>query len=86
MKNYLVVGRMCGDDEDTVIVYHAASREDAVGLYLDDMWEVELSSYTDPDERQGLREKAEAIGEGYFVNHVFESETPITRSTWRCRF
>lgn len=80
MKNYLVVGRMCGDDEDTVIVYHAASWEAAVGLYLDDMWGVELSSYTDPDERKEIRQQAEAIGEACFVNHVYESETPITRS------
>lgn len=77
MKHYLVVGRMCGDDEDTAYSYQVASREEAVRLFIEDMWVFEFPVISHQAENATDRALAEAIGEGVFVNHVFMSDTPI---------
>lgn len=79
MKHYLVIGRMCGDDEDTGITYQVETRAEAVSLYVEDMWEMELTSVTDPDDPDtaGRRANAEDAGEGVFINAIYESDTPI---------
>lgn len=81
MKHYLVTGRMCGDDEDTAKSFQAESRDEAINYYVRDMWELELTSFCDPRERLNLRQQADGIGEGVFVNGVFVSDSPIEEAT-----
>lgn len=77
-KFYLVTGRMVGDDEDTILTPIANSRAEAVGLFIEEMWAMELSSCLDSYTFD--REQAEAIGEGVVVNGVYESNSPITEA------
>jgi len=81
MKHYLVTGRICGDDEDTALCFQAESRHAAVDIYVELMWDLELTSFTNPDERLNARQAAERMDEGVFVNGVFVSDTPITEAT-----
>lgn len=74
LRHFLVVGRMCGDDEDTGITYHVKERHEAVALYVDEMWEMDGAD----TETRGLFERT---GEGVFINGIYESETPIKEST-----
>lgn len=69
--NYIaVIGRMCGDDEDTCLLFECVTREGAINAFtehmrlLDNMTAEEL-------------ELAEANGEGVFINHVLASVSPI---------
>jgi hypothetical protein len=74
--NYvLVVGRMCGDDEDSARLYEHCTEEEAVLEFKDDLWAIETEH--DTDNAKAIREAADLCGEGVFVNHVFASASPI---------
>ena len=82
MKHYLVVGRMCGDDEDTGITYHVETKAEAVSLYVEDLWE----NYFDnggwmEGSRDETRDLIEANGEGVFINSIWVSDAPIKEAT-----
>ncbi len=82
MKHYLVMGRMCGDDEDCGLCVEAENRHDAVNIYVEDMWEVFFNDSTDSAAQKAeVRRLAEANGEDVFINGIYESETPIKEST-----
>jgi hypothetical protein len=78
VRFYLVTGRMIGDDEDTVLTPVANSRAEAIGLFIEEMWAMELGSCLDTYTFD--REQAEAVGEGVVVNGVYESDSPITKA------
>lgn len=78
MKFYLITGRMTGDDEDTTLTPVANSRAEAIGLFIEEMWAMELGSCLDTYTFD--REQAEAVGEGVVVNSVYESNSPITEA------
>ena len=70
MNFYAVIGRICGDDEDTVLTLRADSKEEAINQFRHWMWEQDGSSQED-------RDKLEASDQGVFVNHVLVSSSPI---------
>lgn len=73
MKHYLVVGRVCYDDEDTAYSYFCDSAELARQMYREQMHE----DLRDNGWSQEEVDRAEANGEGVFINGVHESDTPI---------
>ena len=82
MKHYLVIGRMCYDDEDTGSFFQVETKEEAVRLYAEEMWEQNFNDgcYT-AAEKADARQLLEADGEGVFVIGVYESESPIMDAT-----
>lgn len=66
----IVVGRMCGDDEDHARRYENMTRSEVVAKFVADVYEEE--GYTLDDIN-----RAEANGMGVFVNQVFASTAPI---------
>lgn len=68
---YAVVGRICGDDEDSILTLCADSKEEAINQFRHWMWEQDGSSQED-------RDLLEANGEGVFVNQILVSASPIT--------
>lgn len=70
---YAVVGRICGDDEDSVLTLCADSREGAINEFRRWLWDLDGSS-------QEYIELMEANGQGVFVNHVLVSTAPIACS------
>ena len=79
MKHYMVTGRIIGWDEDVSLTYQVASKEEAVTIFVEDLWEIEQSSYIDPDDITYTEDRklSEANGEGAVVNSVFVSDTEI---------
>lgn len=70
--NYIVViGRMHGDDEDTMLLYGDSTREQAVELFIEDMCE---ANHMTKDEHEAEVSK----GYGVYINHVLASQSPIT--------
>lgn len=67
---YAITGRVCGDDEDTVLIFEADSKEDATREFIEQMWEMDGRCAED-------REAAENEGAGIFINSVVRSSTPI---------
>jgi hypothetical protein len=68
---YAVIGRICGDDEDSVLTLCADSREGAINEFRRWLWELDGSSQEDI-------ELMEANGQGVFVNQILVSASPIT--------
>lgn len=76
-RNYwLVVGRVLGDDEDTVMKFENCTREQVVESFKESMWEMEFD-YIDSVERAEARAQAELLGAEVFINGVFASDSPI---------
>lgn len=69
---WLVIGRVCGDDEDTSLLFKDCTHAEAVARFKED----QQSRYPDTD-----WELEEANGTGVFINGVFWSDTPITPTT-----
>ena len=67
---YAVVGRICGDDEDSVLAMYAYSREEAVNEFKQWLWSLDGSS------PEAIAEM-EAADQGVFVNYVLMSSAPI---------
>lgn len=67
---YAVVGRICGDDEDSVLTLCADSKEEAINQFRHWMWEQDGSS------PEAIAEM-EAADQGVFVNYVLMSSAPI---------
>ena len=82
-RNYwLVVGRMCGDDEDTALQFEHCTREDAINAFRDALWEddtpeLSYSNALPGETNEQYRERVEANGEGVFINGVYASDSPI---------
>lgn len=70
LEFYAVSGRVCGDDEDTTLVFKASGRGDAISQFREQMWELEGLTPEEIDQ-------AEACGEGVFVNSTVKSRTAI---------
>lgn len=69
--NYLVViGRMHGDDEDTIRLYGDSTREQAMELFIEDMCE---ENHMTKEEHEAEASK----GRGVYINHVLASQSPI---------
>lgn len=70
--NYLaVIGRVVGDDEDTVLLYMNKTRAEAIEAFQEDMTEdLTDQQITDNEHETG------AWG-GVFVNYVLVSDNPI---------
>lgn len=67
---YAVIGRMCGDDEDTCLNFAAGSKEEAIARFREDgkvVWGV-----TEDELRRHERN-----GEGFFIYNVLVSSAPI---------
>jgi hypothetical protein len=67
---YAVTGRMHGDDEATCLTFSAHSREEAVELYIESMWDLSGVSGFE-------RERNEECGYGVCIDAVLRSNTPI---------
>lgn len=67
---YAVVGRICGDDEDSVLTLCADSREGAINEFRQWMWDLDGSI------PEAIAEM-EAADQGVFVTHVVVSTAPI---------
>lgn len=66
MTNFVVIGRRCGDDEDSVWFYEAETKEEACGKFR-----AEMVDFYD------MNPKALALDEGIFINHVLTSSSTI---------
>lgn len=73
MKHYLVIGRVCYDDEDTVLSFECGGAEEAETLYRAHMHDSLMSGGATQEDV----DRWEDNGEGVFINGVFESATPI---------
>ena len=77
IHNYVaVIGRMCGDDEDTCLMFECVTYDGAIQAFTDAMWAYERMA---PDELAEAKELAEANGEGVYINHVLTSTAPIVQ-------
>lgn len=71
IHNYIaVIGRMCGDDEDTCLLFECVTREGAINAFTEHMRLLDNMTVED-------LAHAEANGEGVFINHVLTSASPI---------
>lgn len=71
-KYFAVTGRIPGDDEDTLLVFQVATREEALAAFDEAMWENEH----DPEySRESVRKEH---GQTVFWNSVVVSDSPIT--------
>ncbi len=75
MKYFAVIGRMCGDDEDSVEIMTVPDEAAAKEEFKRRMWE--YTGIDDPEELAEAQENAEANGEGVFINHILTSNAPI---------
>lgn len=67
---YAVIGRICDDDEDSVLAMYAYSQEEAVNEFKQWLWSLDGSS------PEAIAEM-EAADQGVFVNYVLKSSAPI---------
>lgn len=71
MKTYVVIGRIPFDDEDSCYAFAAKSREEAVEMFDDAL-------YQDSGLDEGCRTRnIQAHGCSVFINHVLVSDGPI---------
>lgn len=68
--NYIaVIGRIPGDDEDTLLTFEHTTVEDAKANFADAMWDMDDKTY---------RETVFAEhGTDIFINHILVSESPM---------
>lgn len=66
---YVIIGRIPGDDEDTVYTCRAANRSEAESLF-----EAEMHANVTLDELDAI---TRANGMNLYINWVLASETPI---------
>lgn len=71
LRYYAVTGRIPGDDEDSMYVFHVASREEAVALFTDEIY----SETTCPEETRANVVKAH--GQAVYINTVVVSDSSI---------
>lgn len=67
---YAVIGRLCGDDEDTVLTFGAEDKEDAIRQFYEAalvIWGIDAEELA----------RLSANGEGWFINNVLSSSAPI---------
>lgn len=70
---YAVTGRIPEEDESCTLTFQASSRDEAVAMFIDDIWAMEPESSRNED-----REYVEAVhGLPAFIDAVFVSETRI---------
>jgi len=72
---FAVIGRMCGDEEDTVELFANCTRAEARQAFIELMWELEG---LDPDELVEMKALADRGGGGVRINHVLKSSASIT--------
>lgn len=70
---YAVIGRICGDDEDSILTMYAYSQEEAVNEFKQWLWSLDGS---DPEAIAEM----EAADQGVFVTHVLRSTATIVYS------
>lgn len=74
-KTYAVIGRIPGDDEDTCCIFKASSREDAMQLFADIMYE----DAADEDREHNIGVHGGDLG--VFINHVLVSASEIQEAS-----
>lgn len=71
IHNHLaVIGRECGDDEDSILYFQSMTVNDAMAAFKEEMRVMGGLTQEELDQ-------AEAAGEGIFINHVLTSTAPI---------
>lgn len=75
MKYFAVIGRMWGDDEDSVEIMAVENHEAAVEEFKRCMWE--YTGIDDPEELKEAQENAADNGQGVLISYVLSSSTPI---------
>ena len=83
--NYVVViGRVPGDDESTLVKFEQMTDEEARSAFADEIYEMAFSYVQDPEERK--RQIAESRVDniklhggdlGVFIDYVLTSQSPI---------
>lgn len=71
MRTYAVIGRIPYDDEDTCHVFQAASRQEAMGLFADRMYEDAFGE----DREANIANHGGDLG--VFINHILVSASEI---------
>lgn len=71
LRYWVVTGRIPEDDDDTLLVFHAATREEAVGAFEEELYS--LSCY-DEHERADI---VSAYGEAVYIINVAVSDSQI---------
>ena len=71
--NYIaVIGRLPGDDEDSMILFENMTRQQAEQAFEEEMYEDEIDA-TEKYNRNCLEP-----GCAVFINHILTSDSPIT--------
>lgn len=73
MQTYAVIGRVPGDDEDSCYIVQASSREDAMSMFADRIYED--SDLTEEDREHNIDVHGGDLG--VFINHVLVSGSEI---------
>lgn len=73
-KTYAVIGRIPHDDEDTCCIFKASSREEAMQLFADIMYED-----VDQDREHNIQVHGGDLG--VFINHVLVSASEIQEAS-----
>lgn len=79
LRYWAVTGRIPGDDEDSLYVFHVATREEALEAFAEAMWEDEPDAETARD--AVIREHGQPV----FWNSVVVSDSPIHEASRSAR-
>jgi len=71
-RYFAVTGRIPGDDEDTLHVFHVSNRDEALKAFEEALWENE------PDAETGRDTVFKNFGQIVFVNSIVVSDSPIS--------
>lgn len=83
---YAVVGRICGDDEDSILTLCADSREEAVNVFRQWLWDLDGSApeaiaEMEAADQGGVRDPRSGVYSAHRVlpQRLTPSQKPVTR-------
>ncbi|MBS3912811.1 MAG: hypothetical protein KGZ70_13590 [Hydrogenophaga sp.] len=78
-RYWAVTGRIPGDEEDSILIFHVPDRKAAISAFEQEMWDAEVQRHRMSEQQAALARKALLLqhDQVVFINSVCVSDTPI---------